>query len=712
MRNLLAASAALIALAGVSSGAKVKTWHHSKSADHEKAALKGAIVSHEGAVTLSRRLTPLARLEAGHVWALAEDSGGNLFAATGDEGKVFRITPAGKASVAATAEAGQVLSLAAAGEAVYAGTGPSGEILRLKAGSADVLCKLPASYVWGLAVEPKSGDVIAATGPEGKLYRVTPEGKHSLLYDTKQDHVLCVVTGPDGVVYAGTDRTGRVYKITPAGKASVLYQAPQSEVRSLLLEDGVLYAGTSATKRRGAGARGSSAASAKLDIPGGTEAVRASTMPEKAASGTKSAGAKKEPGKGAGASAPSAPAVGDNSIWRVAPDGGVREVFRDKVLVMALARDGKALIAGTAMQGQLFTASEADGDKAELARLDHGQVLCLLRRKDGTLAVGTGDPGAVYTLESKHVAEGTLTSEVLDSKLVSKWGEMRWRAETPAKSSVSVSVRTGNVSEPDDTWSAWGAELKEPGNVPAPAGRYLQYRVTLKTDDASATPALKSISVRYAATNQAPEVTKIEVPDLDAAPQSSPKKVAFKWTATDANEDELRYRLLVKKDGWADWAEIEDDLDKAEHEWDASGMPSGTYRLKVVASDAPDNPEGEALTGERISAPFVVCHEAPKVTLRAVGLAGGRMKIEASAASPLVRLTSASFAVNGRRWEGVFPADGLFDARSESFKFRTGELKPGAYVLVLKVTDAAGNTGSADVLFTVPAAGPRRGEVE
>jgi len=67
-----------------------------------------------------------------------------------------------------------------------------------------------------------------------------------------------------------------------------------------------------------------------------------------------------------------------------------------------------------------------------------------------------------------------------------------------------------------------------------------------------------------------------------------------------------------------------------------------------------------------------------------------------------VRLTAASFAVNGRRWEGVFPADGIFDARSESFAFKTGGLKAGAHVLVLKVTDAAGNVGSADVLFVVP----------
>jgi hypothetical protein len=704
MRHLVAASVVLMALAGLSSGAKTRSWHHGKASDQEKAALKGLIVSSEGAITLSRRLSPLAKLDASHVWALAEDAAGNLYAATGDEGKVYVLGPAGRASVVATSEAGQVLSLAAAGDVVYAGTGPSGEVLKIKGGSTEVLCKLPALYVWGLAADPKTGGLIAATGPEGKLFRVTAEGRSSLLLDTKQDHVLCVAVGPDGTVFAGTDRTGRVYRIPPDGKPSVLFQAPQSEVRALMLEGGVLYAGTSATKRKGAGARGGSPLHAKLSEtpPAGEKArPRVDATPASSSGGKSASAASKEAAKGSPASGPSAPSAGENSVWRIAMDGGAREVFRDRVLVLALARDGKSVLAGTGVQGQLFSANESTGEKAEMARLDHGQVLCLLRRKDGSLAVGTGDPGTVYTLQPGFTARGTVTSEVLDARLVSRWGKVTWRADLPVKTALTVAVRTGNVSEPDDTWSDWSSEMAEPGPATAPAGRFLQYRVTLRTDDPKVTPALKSLTVRYTSANQPPEVTRVEVPDLDAEGASSSKKVKFKWSATDANEDDLRYRLLVRKEGWPDWAEVEDSLDRTDYEWDASGMPSGVYRLKVIATDAADNPEGEALTSERISAPFVVCHEAPRVEVKAVGLAEGRMSIEAKAVSPLVRLASASFAVNGKRWENVFPTDGLFDSRSESFRFRTAALKPGTYVLVLKVTDAAGNTGSADVLFVV-----------
>jgi hypothetical protein len=216
------------------------------------------------------------------------------------------------------------------------------------------------------------------------------------------------------------------------------------------------------------------------------------------------------------------------------------------------------------------------------------------------------------------------------------------------------------------------------------------------------TPVIKSLTLRHATTNQPPEITKLEVPDLSSANLDSPKKLKFKWSATDANEDELRYRLYVKKDGWSNWVELEDEWDKTEYEWDSTTTPSGVYQLKVVASDHMDNAEQEALTAEKTSSPFVVCHTPPEVKLKVTNIEAGRVKIEATASSSLVRLTTASFAVNGKKWTNVFPTDGLFDSKNERFAFKSEHLKPGSYVLVLKVQDAAGNTGSGDVVFTIP----------
>src|SRR4051794_3933312 len=70
---------------------KVKVWHHNTPAHYERAQWKGVALSSEGALRLARQLRPLAALDATHVWDLAEDADGNLYAATGDEGKVYKV---------------------------------------------------------------------------------------------------------------------------------------------------------------------------------------------------------------------------------------------------------------------------------------------------------------------------------------------------------------------------------------------------------------------------------------------------------------------------------------------------------------------------------------------------------------------------------------------------------------------------------------------
>jgi len=705
---------ALVALSFVASdswASKVKVWNQNSPSHYEKAQLKNVVVSNEGVLRLSRQLQPLSSLGTTHVWDLVEDKDGNLFAATGGEGKVVKVSPDGKLTVVWSGEESQVLCLAAASDgAIYAGTGPSGQIVRIDAkGQAKVFCETGESYVWSLAIEPKSQALYAGTGPKGKIYRVTPDGKATVFYTTKQDHILCVAAGSDGTLYAGTDKGGLVYRIDAKGKGFILHQAAQAEIRALKVTPDGVYFGTSApaSRRRGvASSSGSnlSTASIKTEPPAlVTAGLTDKKVDEKLAAGKSGEGADGKEPKGSVAPTAAPPVVGENSVYRIAPDGTVREMFREKALVMSLLRQGSHFLVGTGMEGQLFEVDETTRERVESARLDHGQILSLLLRQDGSIVLGTGDPGKLYVLQNKFATKGTVTSDVFDAKIPSKWGSLRWQADAPASTAVTVAVRSGNVAEPDETWSEWSAEQTDGQQavIAAPTARFLQYRLTLSSENASVTPAVRGLALRYMTTNQAPEVTKLEVPDLNAANLENPKKLKFKWSATDANEDDLSYAVYVRKDAWKNWVQLEDELDKTEFEWDTTTTPSGIYQVKVVASDRKDNAEAEALTGERVSVPFIVCHAAPTVTVKTTGIDGDQVAIEATATSPLVRLTSASYAINGKKWINVFPADGLFDSKTEAFKFKTEGLKPGTYVLVLRVRDAAGNTGSGDLVFTV-----------
>jgi hypothetical protein len=718
-RYLALPAAVCLLVPAASPAAKVKVWHHHQTSHYDKARLKNTVASNEGALRLSRRLKSLAKLDAVHVWDVVEDKDGNLVVATGDGGKIYKVTPAGKVAVAFTSSDSQVLSLALASDgAVYAGTGPGGTVVRIPPrGEAKVIARQLGMYVWCLAVDGRGEAIYAGTGPKGRIFRMTTEGKSKVFYQTKQQHILCLALG-GSKVYAGTDKGGLVYRIDARGKGFVLYQAAQSEIRSLLVaRDGVYAATSTPTPRRGGasggmtGAFGSSSSLTKLEGMKITARKRKRKgVARKTSLSTKSSSSSSDDDKGDSAPSLPPPGSGENSLYRIAPDGTVREFFREKAMLLSLLQKGGRFFVGTGMDGQLFEVDETTRERSEIARLDHGQIHRLLRRRDGSIVLATGDPGRLYVLQDKFAARGAVVSQVLDAKIISRWGSLRWKAGTPKGTAVTVAVRSGNVKEPDDTWSDWSEEQTDASQaiITAPTARFLQYRVTLTTTDPRVSPVLRGIVLRYMTTNQAPEVNSVDVPDLDAVNLDNPKKIKIKWTATDPNEDELTYSLYVRKEGWKNWVRLEEDYAKKDYTWDTTKTPSGVYRVKVVASDRKDNPARDALSGEKVSRPFIVSHTPPTVALKVAGMEGDRVVIEATAADPLVRLTAASFAVNGKKWTNVFPTDGLFDSKKEFFRYKTKALKPGTYVLVMRVRDAAGNTGSADIVFTVHARGTRR----
>lgn len=702
----------LLVVPGLIIAGKVKVWHHARPAHFEKARMQHTVISSEGTICLSRQLKSFANLDASHVWDMVEDQAGNVYVATGNEGKIFRVTPKGEASVAYASDQSQVLCLARTADGtIYAGTGPQAQIVRVSPnGESSVICKLPENYVWSMSYDPKTSLLYAGTGPNGKIYEIQNSGEARIFYSTRQEHVLALACGQGGNVYAGTDKEGLVYRIDRQGKGFVLCSTPQSEVRRLLVTEQGVFASTSApARRRGSysglsnGGRASLTSTASLRNPASKrddEPTRASTS-EKSSGSTTSSGS--ESSRGSSAPAPSSPSAGENSIYHIGTDGTVREVFREKALLLCLLREADRIFVGTGMDGLLFEVNEITRERTEIARLDHGQIHSMIRRKDGSFLLGTGDPGKLYVLQDKFMASGAVISDVLDAKLPSRWGALSWTAEAPDQTSVTVAARSGNSPEPDETWSPWCAELTESQGIapPCPPARFLQYRLTLHSNDPKQTPVVHSVAVRYQNTNQAPDITAITVPDLDSASQDNPKRVRLKWTANDANEDELTYSLLVRKDGWKSWVQIEENLDKPEYDWDTTTMPAGMYQIKVVASDRRDNGPEECLTAERISAPFAVAHAAPTVQLKAVGRDGDHTLFEATATDPIVRLTSASFSVDGKKWNNLFPSDGLFDSTTEHFRFKAEAAKPGTHVLVMRVKDSAGNIGSADVVFSV-----------
>jgi hypothetical protein len=78
----------------------------------------------------------------------------------------------------------------------------------------------PSTYIWAIASDD-AGNVYVATGAPARVYRITPEGKATVIFEPKELQVQSLQSGPGGSIYAATAPDGKVYKLEhkPGAKA-------------------------------------------------------------------------------------------------------------------------------------------------------------------------------------------------------------------------------------------------------------------------------------------------------------------------------------------------------------------------------------------------------------------------------------------------------------------------------------------------------------
>src|SRR5438876_4239966 len=100
------------------------------------------------------------------------------------------------------------------------------------------------AYVWSTAID-SAGNVYLGTGHDGKLFRVGPDGKGSLLYKAPELDVTALAVANDGTIFAATSPDGKVYRVTADGKAEIYFDPSDKYIWSLaILADGSLAVGT------------------------------------------------------------------------------------------------------------------------------------------------------------------------------------------------------------------------------------------------------------------------------------------------------------------------------------------------------------------------------------------------------------------------------------------------------------------------------------
>ena len=103
---------------------------------------------------------------------------------------------------------------------------------------------------------------------------------------------------------------------------------------------------------------------------------------------------------------------------------------------------------------------------------------------------------ADYVRVPSYASTGTFVSSVLDAGQTANWGALSYNSTVPTGAGILVEVSTGNTATPDGTWSAWSS-VASGSNISAPAARYIRYRVTFTTSDATVTPTFSDITISY-----------------------------------------------------------------------------------------------------------------------------------------------------------------------------------------------------------------------
>lgn len=733
------------AAAGFAEG--TRTWEQSTYQEFLKGTAHGVAISSDGFLQLAPAFKLVATTPSSAIWATAIGPQGEIYAATGAPARIYRIVPGGKPVAIFQPQELQVQALAIGKDGtIYAATNPDGKVYKIQPGMAaasgddgrDALHattkdepkakqsdhaksngEVPASdwkssvffdpgtkYIWSLALDP-SGNLYVATGDHGQIFRVSPNGAHSLFFKSDEPHIRVLTFDGQGNVIAGSDGSGLIYRITPSGDGFVLYSAPKREITSLAIDkSGNIYAAAAGEKRGG-----SSASTLTVAIPAAPKAPD-STTPSTSPSST---GPPAESAVTLNSSNAAFP--GGSGIYKIAPDGSPSLFWNSRDdLVYAMTFDSQGhLLAGTGNRGNIFQVSGRE-DYTELVKAEAGQVTTFASAPNGGLYASSSNLGKIFLLSSAPDSEGSYESDVFDTQVFSKWG----RAQFRGTGNVELFARSGNVDNPDRNWSTWTrVDLRKNAEITVPPARFVQWKAILQPGDKS--PRVESVTVNYLQKNVAPEFDDVTVtpgvryqpvprpaslqPGQRFDPQPSPihdsDSIGVKWTARDQNDDQMVYSVYYRVEGQSRWLLLKDGLNEKFYAFDASLLPDGGYEIKVVASDSPSHSPGDALSTERESDRFEVDTTPPQIQDLKATVQGGKVHVQFRAADTFSTIKRAEYSLDAGEWHFVEPVGQLSDAKSESYDFAVPIPEDQAtqeHVVVVRAYDKYDNMNSSKTL--------------
>ncbi len=685
----------------------------------------GAAVDPTGALTTGWSARPVGPTESSVYWSLADDGAGGFFTGTGHEGEIYHTDADGGTTLFATLGASEVLSLLVTPDrGVFAGTAPEGKLFHIDTkGQVKLVGTVDGGYIWALASGSDSGTVWVAAGAPASLYRYEEDPGLRKVASFPATNVLDVALARDGSLRVATQGPGLVYRVDPGhtDALELLLETPQDEARSLVTgPDGQWYVLSLQPKDR---------ESAPVPNDSSPQAVPPTGL---------------SPLRGGG----SAPEIPRAALWRLGPDAEVSLFWSgdEDFLKVVWSEDTGWLAGGPAAEGQGRTqlrALEPPAGSRPVAVWRGGDILDLLLQRNGNrsgrVLVAQGHSHAV--IETGPATEGLheASSAPLDAGRPVRWGRMRWDG-TGNLGGVRWSVRGGNRSTPDDSWTPWSDPWNDQDHeLELPRVRYAQWRVEFSDEETKDPPRISSISVSAWRQNSVPRVQwlrremlrgvesgglvshaenltqtfrsglrvefdrqrQTRTPVTRRGAQASRAVEIFTWLADDPDSDSLECRLEYRARGDQTWRSIGEPTGESLLSWDTNEVADGIYEVRLVVSDAPDNPSGSELTARKILSEVRIDNTEPEISKWKLDRTETGLRIRFEAHDRGEPLGGAQLTLPDGTTERLDPVDGICDSTRERFDReviwpRSGLRDDQPWPVRVEVRDLGGNVAAVE----------------
>ena len=621
---------------------------------------------------------------AGAILGLARAGDGQLYAATGAPGKVYRVNGSAVEEVYAADKplVTAILPVGSATLVALVAPDAGAQIIDLKTNKTERIAA-PAKMLLGGAVLDDVVYVVGSTDDGGVILKLAPGKKSFEVMATTKEALRSIAVATIGgslrMVVGGADE-GIVYEVEGKTVRALLDAAPGETTSLAIARSGTIFA----SFIDGDG-KLSKQASAKVK----DDAIDDDTK--------KSA-------------APKARKVKGGEVWRIEPSGAVRLLYQSKThgpYAVAVDAERKRVLVGTGPQGRILQLGLSGDERAAVLTRQHGtdEITALLVEPAGVVA-GTAHGGSVLFVGTASTTSSWL-SPALEAEGRARYGLARVRLQ---QGTARVSLRTGNTKDPDDSWGAWApAQSASTTGVSfnvAPAV-YSQLKVEL-----AAGAVVAGVHLAYLTDNRAPEVVSLDVLAPGWRVTSNPRNPPESRSVTfgerpfakfldrrggqnptleerpfgkqsfdigyrtvyayvdDADKDALRYRFSLGASSAGaqptSWRPLTEWTDEPFASFEASRLKDGDYRVKVEVDDSPTNGHTRALADVLVSQAFTVSHQAPVVSEASAsrGKDGVTVRLTVQAALPLV---SVRCSTDMSEWLPLDPTDGILDASAERF---------------------------------------------